>query len=226
LNIWRNAGMNKKVKNISIKEENGLAVVNVVFSLPDVNTDYNLTYTVQPDGSLTINADWSTDRSDLPEMMRFGMSFVLPGEYDDFTWYGRGPLENYQDRNTATFMGQYSGKVADQFYPYIRPQENGNKTDVRWATLTNSNGSGLRIEGAQPLNVTALDVQISDLDPGTSKHQQHNSDVHHSGWRTYLNVDLVQRGLGGDNSWGARPHEPYQLKDKAYSYSFTLSPIR
>lgn len=226
LNIWRNAGMNKKVKSFNVKEENGSAVVAIVFSLPDVNTDYNLTYTVQPDGSIMINADWNTDRTDLPEMMRFGMSFVLPGEFNDFSWYGRGPLENYSDRNTATFMGEYSGKVSDQFYPYIRPQENGNKTDVRWATLTNSNGAGLRIEGAQPLNVTALDVQISDLDPGTSKHQQHNSDVHHSGWRTYLNVDLVQRGLGGDNSWGARPHEPYQLKEKAYSYTFTLEPVR
>ncbi len=226
LNVWRNAGTNKKVKSIEVKETDGSAIVAIKFSLPDVNTDYSLTYTVQPDGKLTINADWSTDRTDLPEMMRFGMSFVLPGEFNDFTWYGRGPLENYQDRNTATFMGQYSGKVADQFYPYIRPQETGNKTDVRWATLTNSQGIGLRIEGAQPLNVTALDVQISDLDPGTSKHQLHNSDVHHSGWRTYLNVDLLQRGLGGDNSWGARPHEPYQLKEKAYSYTFTLEPVR
>ncbi|MDE6123237.1 MAG: hypothetical protein K2F76_08335, partial [Duncaniella dubosii] len=96
---------------------------------------------------------------------------------------------------------------------------------VRWATLTDDTGFGIKVSGHQPLNVSALDVTPDDLDPGMKKSQMHNSDVRHSRHNVYLNVDLAQRGLGGDNSWGRGPHKEYLLNDKSYNYSFTISPV-
>ena len=224
LNAWRNAADNRKVVSVDCKQENGLYNVVAKYRMPEVASNYTVTYTVYPDGKLAVNSDLQGSE-DTPEMMRFGMQFPMDKSFENFTWYGRGPWENYSDRNTSSFMGVWNGKVADQFYPYIRPQENGNKTDVRWATLTDNNGFGLRVYGIQPLNISALDVTPDDLDPGMSKHQFHNSDVIHDRDRVYLNVDLAQRGLGGDDSWGRGPHKPYELKDKAYSYKFLLEPI-
>ena len=224
-NLWRTAGENRQLKSIDVKETDGKAVVTVLYTMPDATSDYKLIYTIKPDGSTDVNADWSTNRTDLPELMRFGLTFTVPSWMDNFSWYGRGPLENYSDRFTASFVGEYSGKVTDQYFEYIRPQESGNKTDVRWASLTGNDGNGILITGHQPLNVSALDVETSTLDPGTSKHQMHSSDVVRSSDKIYLHVDLLQRGLGGDNSWGNSPHAPYRMFDKAYSYSFTITPI-
>lgn len=123
-------------------------------------------------------------------------------------------------------MGEWSASVGEQYYPYIRPQESGNKTDVRRATLTDNAGFGIRVDGCQPLNVSALDVTPADLDPGMKKHNMHNSDVRHSRSTVYLNIDLAQRGLGGDNSWGSRPHDSYRLVDQEYQYSFIISPVK
>lgn len=227
-NVWRYAAENRKLEKATLTyiDADGVRVPVISFSynLPDVTSAYSVAYRIMPDGRVEVKSAWETDRKDLPELMRFGMRFTLPGNMDNFTWYGRGPEENYSDRNTAAFMGVWSGKVADQFYPYIRPQETGNKTDVRWATLTDNSGFGVKIEADSPLNVSALDVLPEDLDPGMEKHQMHNSDVRHRG-EVFLNVDLMQRGLGGDNSWGARPHKPYRMQEKSYSYSYTISPV-
>ncbi|MFL5810401.1 MAG: beta-galactosidase small subunit, partial [Flavisolibacter sp.] len=160
---------------------------------------------------------------DLPELPRFGMRMQLSPQFDKLKYYGRGPWENYSDRNTASFMGLYSDRVANQFtWSYIRPQEGGYKTDVRWLTLTNENGSGLKIEGIQPICFSAINNTTEDLDPGLTKKQQHPTDIK-PGKNIYLNVDLKQRGVGGDNSWGALPHDQYRLLDKKYSYSYVIS---
>ena len=184
-----------------------------------------LSYTIHPAGRLGVESTLHADSDHMPELMRFGLRLPLDRSKDNFRWYGRGPWENYSDRNTASFMGIWEGKVDDQFYPYIRPQETGNKTDVRWATLTDDTGFGIKVSGRQPLNVSALDVTPDDLDPGMKKSQMHTSDVHHSRHNVYLNVDLAQRGLGGDNSWGRGPHKEYLLNDKSYNYSFIISPV-
>ena len=227
-NVWRYAAENRKLENAVLTYENadGVSVptVRCSYRLPDVTSPYTTTYRILPDGRIEVISAWETDRSDLPELMRFGMRLTLPGNMDNFRWYGRGPEENYSDRHTASFMGVWEGKVADQFYPYIRPQETGNKTDVRWATLTDDAGFGIHVESDTPLNVSALDVLPEDLDPGMEKRQMHNSDVCHRS-EVFLNIDLMQRGLGGDTSWGARPHKPYRIQDKAYSYSYILSPV-
>ncbi len=224
LNAWRNAADNRRVVSVSRTEADGLHNIVAKYRLPEVASDYTITYTVYPDGKLAVKSDLQGS-DDTPEMMRFGMQLPMEKKFENFAWYGRGPWENYSDRNTASFMGVWTGKVADQFYPYIRPQENGNKTDVRWASLTDNEGFGLKVYGAQALNVSALDVTPDILDPGMHKHQMHNSDVRHDRYNVYLNVDLAQRGLGGDDSWGRGPHKPYELKDKAYSYSFLIEPI-
>ena len=122
-------------------------------------------------------------------------------------------------------MGIYKSKVRDQYVSYIRPQENGNKTDVRWLTLTDAAGQGIRVSGLQPLSVSALDVPIDDLDSGEKIDQRHSSDVHPDRNRVYLQVDLAQRGVGGDNSWGAQPHHPHRLTADSYSYGFVISPV-
>lgn len=223
LNVWRCAGENRNVKSVTAAEEDGLFKVTVNYRLPDVSSDYAIVYTINNDGVILVQVDWKAD-SDVPELMRFGVRLTLPGAYDKFSWYGRGPQENYSDRNTASFMGIWYGTVAEQFYPYIRPQETGNKTDVRWAALTDGS-RGIVVWGNQPLNVSALDVLPEDLDPGMGKKQMHNSDVRHHGDRVFFNIDLLQRGVGGDNSWGAQPHEQYRHYDKALSYSFVIVPI-
>ncbi len=200
-------------------------MITARYTLPDAGgSAYTNTYTIYPDGTVKVKADWHKDRQ-VPEMMRFGMRMALPKSYENFSWYGRGPWENYSDRNTASFMGIWDGKVADQYYPYIRPQESGNKTDVRWATLTDDAGYGIKVWGQQPLNITALDFTAESIDPGFNKGQRHNSDVVRDRNQVYLNVDLVQRGLGGDNSWGRPPHTPYRLNASDYSYTYYISPL-
>lgn len=224
LNAWRCAGENRKVKSVIAFDSPDAFKVTVNYRLADVSSDYVVTYTVNNSGEITVTADWRAD-GDALELMRFGMRMTLPGEFDNFKWYGRGPQENYSDRNRASFMGIWESTVVEQFYPYVRPQETGNKTDVRWATLTDNSGIGIKVTGRQPLNVSALDVLPEDLDPGINKLQMHNSDVAHHSDRVFFNVDLCQRGLGGDNSWGAQPHGKYRLRASKMSYSFVISPV-
>ena len=222
LNVWRAAGKNKLVKNIELDEQGHAVVITVDYLLTDISSDYKTVYTVLPNGMVKVSVSWKAGSINLPEMPRFGMQMQLNNEYHNFKYYGRGPWENYSDRKTASFIGIYESSVASQAVEYIRPQENGNKTDVRWLTLTNDKGEGFKIEGMQPLSVKASNNPAEDLDPGFTKKQQHPSNVipRH---QIYLNVDLMQRGVGGDNSWGAMPHNPYLLLAQEYRYSYTIS---
>jgi beta-galactosidase len=223
-NIWRTAGDNTSLKNIEVKEEQGKVLIIADIILKDVASDYRIVYTMALDGSVTVNISYKAGINELPEMPRFGSIMTLSREYDNFTWYGRGPWENYTDRNTASLIGVYSSKVADQYTPYTRPQENGYKTDVRWLTLTNNNGDGIRIEGMQPLCVSALNNFPEDFDPGLTKKYRHINDITPRR-EVVLCVDLAQRGVGGDNSWGAYPHKQYRLEAKEYSYGFVIRPV-
>ncbi len=224
-NAWRYAAENRRMVSADLKTFGNDIVVQTVYRLEDVPSLYTVTYTIHPSGTVYIVADWRADSDHAPELLRFGMTMKLGASYDNFKWYGRGPWENYSDRNTSSFMGLWSGKVADQYYPYIRPQESGAKTDVRWASLTDAAGYGLKVSGLQPLTVSALDVTPADLDPGMKKHNMHNSDVRHDRGTVYFYIDMAQRGLGGDDSWGRGPHDPYRLVAPAYSYSYTISPV-
>jgi beta-galactosidase len=224
-NVWRTAGMNRDLKNIKIEEKNNTVVVTADFLLKDLNSDYQLVYTISGDGSVKVDVSYKAGSDNLPNMPRFGMVLRLSGDYDKFTYYGRGPWENYNDRNSASFLGINNSDVADQYVPYIRPQENGYKTDLRWMSLTNRDGYGLKVKGLQPLSGSALHFESADFDPGLTKKQQNASDIHPR-QDVYLHIDLEQCGVGGDNSWGAWTHKQYRLEDKAYSYSFILKPVK
>lgn len=222
LRLWEVAGDNTRYNYLGSEEKDGNIAVKYECKLSAIEAKVDLTYTVNKDGSLTINADYKALSDNLPDMMRFGMIMTLPREYNDFAWYGRGPHENYIDRKHDTFMGVWKGKVEDQAFSYYRPQETGNKTDVRWLTLTNGQNKGIRVEGGQPLSVSATNYKPEDLDPGRTKKQQHWSDVLPRN-EVVLCVDLFQRGVAGLDSWGARPLSKYSFTDKEYSYNFTIS---
>ncbi len=226
LGIWRTAHINRIVKNVEVGDQTNVGLpMKVSYELAGINVPYTVEYFIQNDGSVRVTASIDMTGRNLPELPRFGMRMQLPMQYDSLTYYGRGPWENYSDRNTASFVGVYGDRVANQFtWNYIRPQEAGNKTDARWLTLTNNNGQGLRIEGLQPLSFEAINVVTEDLDPGLTKKQQHPTDVKQKN-NVLLHIDLKQRGVGGDNSWGALPHEKYRLLDKKYTYSYTISAI-
>ncbi|WP_426090440.1 glycoside hydrolase family 2 TIM barrel-domain containing protein [Flavobacterium sp. DSR3-2] len=222
-NVWRTVGRFSSLDTMEIKEVGDKTIVVTRLFLKDVASYYTITYTMDSDGGLTVQNSFKAGNNPLAEMPRFGMLFSLKKEFDNFSYYGRGPWENYQDRNTSSLKGIYESKVADQYVPYTRPQENGYKTDVRWLTLTNNSGNGIEIEGLQPLGVSALHNYPEDFDPGLTKKYRHTNDITPRN-EVVICVDLAQRGLGGDNSWGAMPHEQYQLKDKEYSYGFIIKP--
>ncbi|MGF2411044.1 MAG: glycoside hydrolase family 2 TIM barrel-domain containing protein, partial [Ferruginibacter sp.] len=226
LGIWRSAHQNKKVKTVTAGEQNseGLSV-KVAYELTGIAVPYSIEYFIQNDGSIKVTASMDMTGRDLPELPRFGMRMQLPGWYDSLQYYGRGPFENYSDRNTASFVGLYNDNVKNQFTSnYIRPQESGYKTDTRWLSLTNKKGSGILIEGIQPICFSALGHSTESLDPGMTKKQQHPSDVRPDN-NVYVQIDYKQRGVGGDDSWGALPHNQYRLLDKKYTYSYIIKLI-
>ena len=225
LRQWEAAGHNIIYTYKGTQDKNGAIAFLYQAKLRGMDATVDLTYTINQDGSLTINADYKASSNDVLEMMRFGMIMSLSGDQNNFTWYGRGPHENYVDRNQDAFMGVWTGEVKDQAYAYYRPQETGNKTDVRWLTLTGRNGRGIEVKGAQPLSVSATNYRPEDLDAGITKKQQHWSDVKPRR-ETILCVDLFQRGVAGLNSWGASPLNEYRFSGKEYSYGYTIRVIR
>jgi beta-galactosidase len=223
LGIWRNAHEGRKIKSIHIGEQDkdGL-LIRVNYELT-IAVPYEIIYRIRNDGSIAVTASMDMTGRELPELPRFGMRMQLPGIYDSLVYYGRGPWENYIDRKSSAFIGLYRDNAKDQYYKgYIRPQESGYKTDTRWLSLADRSGNGIRIEGLQPLCFSAIDHSVESLDPGLTKKQQHPTDLPPD-QHIYLSIDLGQRGVGGDNSWGALPHDEYRLLGKKYSYGFVIS---
>ncbi|MBO5882763.1 MAG: DUF4981 domain-containing protein [Alistipes sp.] len=221
-NVWRTN--RRKALGATVEEYDDKLVVSGKFYLVDAPSFYTQTYTFRADGSLQVEVEWQRDGEYVPELPRFGMRMILPADYKHFTFYGRGPWENYSDRCESSFIGLYKQSTDEQLFPYVRPQESGNKSDVRWLELTNDMGTGIRIEGLQSLSVSAMPHRSEDLDPGMTKKQMHYSDIEPRR-EVVLHVDLVQRGLGGDNTWGATPHDPYRLTADKYSYGYIIRPI-
>jgi len=225
LRLWEVAGDNVRYNYIGSEEKDGNISVKYECKLSAIEAKVDIIYRVNKDGSLTIDSHYKALSDNLPEMMRFGMIMTLNKDTNDFTWYGRGPHENYIDRNSDTFMGIWNDKVEDQAFSYYRPQETGNKTDVRWFTLKNKYGKGIMINGVQPLSVSTTNYKPEDLDPGRTKKQQHWSDVLPRK-EVVLCVDLFQRGLAGLDSWGAKPFDPYRFQEKEYRYSYVISVVK
>jgi len=218
---WRGIADKRSDPEVSIAEQSpGKVVIIAASQLNDRAAEYTTTYTVLPDGRVTVRADLTINAADAPELPRFGMKLALTGSLQQMTWLGRGPQETYWDRKTGAFVGLYSGTVMDQYTPYIRPQENGNKTDVRWVALQDDRGLGLLVVGGQLLEVNAHHYLEDNMD----ERVRHTLDVPFQNI-TELCIDLHQQGVGGDNSWGDPVHDKYRLLDKAYTYSFTLLPV-
>lgn len=222
-NVWRTN--RRATVDVVVEEYENRLVVRGEYYLVDAPSKYITTYTFMADGALKVEVEWEREGEFVPELLRFGMRMIFPQNYKSFTFYGRGPWENYSDRCESAFLGIYEQSTDEQLFPYVRPQESGNKTDVRWLELTNAKGAGVRIEGLQPLSVSAMPYRSEDLDPGLGmKKQMHYSDIEPRR-EVVLNVDLAQRGLGGDNSWGLSPHDQYRLTADRYEYGYIIRPI-
>ncbi|MBQ8492796.1 MAG: DUF4981 domain-containing protein [Alistipes sp.] len=222
-NVWRtNRG---RIIDSSVEEFEDRVVVRSVRELVDAPSLFTTTYTFMADGALKVEVVWERKGEFVPELMRLGMRMIFPQNYKNFTFYGRGPWENYSDRQESSLLGIYEQSTDEQLFPYVRPQESGNKTDVRWLELTNDKGVGVRVEGLQPLSVSAMPYRSEDLDPGLGmKKQMHYSDIEPRR-EVVLHVDYAQRGLGGDNSWGMSPHDQYRLTGDRYEYGYIIRPI-
>ncbi|GAA3577621.1 glycoside hydrolase family 2 TIM barrel-domain containing protein [Snuella lapsa] len=246
---WKKASLFSKVSNTALKTlDNGDVVLNVIYTLPGVDTSFNSVYTIKSSGVVFIE-NTLNETSYSADIPRVGMRMQLPKQYDNMTYFGRGPWENYQDRKAAAFIDLYQSKVADQYVPYIRPQENGYKTDVRWVALSNKNNSGLLVVAKNPkkgLGISALHMPNEDFDTtqgidygGNQKideayqidgipevnSSKHTIDIKEQDL-VQLNIDLEQRGVGGDDSWYAKPQEQYMIKgDTKHQYSFYLVPF-
>ena len=197
------------------------AVVESRFSLRSVNAFYSLLHEVFGDGTVAVSARLSGVDEDLPEMPRFGALLTLPESLTQVEWYGRGPHENYWDRRTGAAVGRYRTAVSDLAHPYVRPQETGTRTDVRWAALTDETGAGLLVIGLPHLSFSALPYRISDLDGGETKSRTHWAELEPRKEIT-LTLDHRQTGVGGDDSWGAVPHREYTLWPQNLEYRFLM----
>ena len=161
---------------------------------------------------------------EVSDMFRFGMQIVMPKSFDRVRYYGRGPVENYADRKDSQFIGLYDQSVSEQFYPYIRPQETGTKSDLRWWQVTDAAGKGLEIKADAPFSASALHYTQESLDEGPRKNNLHSPEIPEADLTNVL-VDKVQMGLGCVNSWGALPLEKYRLPYGDYTFTFLLSPL-
>lgn len=196
-----------------------------LFQLEGVQIDYSLRYEITTSGSLRFIGKCLATDQELPELPRFGMQFLLPAAMQNLRWFGRGPHENYIDRNTSAFIGLHESEVIQQYHPYIRPQENGHKTDTYWLELSDANGAGWLIKGNPKFEFSAQQYLIDDFDMGSASNPfKHTIDLK-AGDFVSLQVDYRQMGVGGDDSWGAPIHDQYKLFFKDYQFSFELTPL-
>jgi beta-galactosidase len=208
------------------KAADGNLVVRSTYSLGGVDGTIAVTYTLNSRGDIHVRNELAGISDTLPRIPRLGNNLVLKPAYDQVEWYGRGPHENYQDRKTGALVGRYQSAVSELLYPYIRPQENGYRTDVREVILKNKHGHGIAFAAAENLLSFSAHHQLnSDFDAGNQKLQRHTYDVPVRPL-VNLNIDFMQMGVGGDNSWGATPHEEYMIKPGSYSYGFIIKPLR
>ena len=244
---WKKASLFSKVNSLNAaKLKDGAVELKVVYDLPGVNTTFEATYVIYGNGVIKVNniLNESKYKGDIP---RVGMRMQIPKQYENMAYFGRGPWENYQDRKSAAFIDLYQSKVKDQYVPYVRPQENGYKTDVRWVALTNSNDSGFLFVAMNPtkgIGVSALHMPNEDFDTTAGldyggkiekayqidgihgrNASKHINDIKEQNL-VQLNIDLDQRGVAGDNSWGAMPQKEYLINsNEKHPYGFYMIPF-
>lgn len=226
LGFWRSAHHMLKLDTVLVQQNNGQLIFDCNYTLLGVGATYTTRYEILSNAAIKVTSSIDLKNKPLPEMPRFGMRMNVPKTYQNIDFYGRGPWENYSDRKTAAFVGVYQQKANEQFVAnYIRPQENGYKTDIRWVKLYDEKNHGIKVTGLQPFCFSALPYIAEDLDPGVTKKQRHPSDLNEKNFLS-VHIDLNQRGVGGDDSWGALPHAPFLLKKNTYTYSYIIEPIQ
>ena len=221
--VWKSPEM--KLKELDV-EDNG---AEATFELPAVKATLKLTYTLTAEGEVVIRQQLDADdEAKVAPMFRYGMQLQMPQAYNSVKYYGRGPVENYCDRHDSEFLGVYEAKVADEYFPYVRPQESGNHTDVRWFRVLNADGLGLEFYAGAPIEVSALNYLTEDLDDGPVKDKvigRHSGDLMERPL-TQVHIQQRQMGLGCVNSWGAWPREEYMLPYRDYDFTYVIKPVR
>lgn len=222
--VWRQPEW--KLTSLKNRMENDLAVIEAEYAMPAVGGKLTLTYVVNNEGSVKVTQTLAADKAQqVPDLFRFGMQLRMPAAYSHIEYYGRGPGENYSDRNHGARLGHYRQTVAEQFYPYVRPQETGTKTDIRRWKLLDAAGNGLLFTAEAPFSASALNYTIESLDEGLEKIQRHSPEVEKSPFTNFC-IDKMQMGLGCVTSWGALPLPQYRLPYGDYSFTFLMTPVK
>lgn len=222
---WKNPQMN--LKNIDVKKDKKTNSVTILtsFDMPEVQGQMDITYVVFANtGAVKVTEDFkATEGAKVSDMFRFGMLMQMPYTMEKSNYYGRGPIENYSDRKDCMRIGVYTDDADNQYFPYIRPQESGTKSDIRWWKQTDATGLGLQVKSCTPFYASAIHFDTEELDDGDDKEQRHSSDLKKSKF-TNLFLDSAHMGVGGENSWGAWPLEKYRVHYGNKTFTFTLIP--
>jgi beta-galactosidase len=225
LRKWRNAYQEARILDSRIIETTSGYDIYFKKNLLDSEATVEQLFSVFTDGSVKVNTHFIPIKNTYKLLMRFGNDLKLNPMINQIQFYGRGPWENYWDRNTASFLGEYKQTLDHQYFPYARPQESGNKSGVRWVTLTNSKGKGLRFEMIDStLNFSALPYSLDDLDPGVNKKQYHSGELVKRK-EIYMHLDLNQTGVQGIDSWGSQPLNQYILPFRDQQYTYWIKPL-
>ena len=223
--VWKNPQMN--LKNIDVKKDKKANTVTIVtsFDMPEVQGQMDITYLVFANtGAVKVTEDFkATEGTKVSDMFRFGMLLQMPYSMEKSTYYGRGPIENYSDRKDCMRIAIYNDDADNQYFPYIRPQESGTKSDIRWWKQTDATGLGLQVKSCAPFYASALHFDTEELDDGDEKEQRHSFDLKKSKF-TNLFLDAAHMGVGGENSWGAWPLEKYRVHYGNKTFNFVLIP--
>lgn len=222
MKIWRSPRF--KLKSIKTEADNGLVKIFTVIEMPDAQALLSIDYVINNVGEVDVRYTFdASENAELPIMMRMGMRLDSPAEFDRIKFYGRGPAENYCDRKASTFIGRYQQLVEDQYYPYIRPQESGTHSDLRWWHLSQVSGWGVTVVSDSAFSASALPYSTEALDEGWAKHQTHSPEVVSDGL-THVCIDKHQMGLGCIDSWKTLPKKEYLVPYADYTFRFKLVP--
>ena len=224
MRVWRNPQMN--LKSFDKSESKDSVVLTANFEMPEVKAELMLRYCINAAGEVAVTQKMTTDKeAKVADLFRYGMQLQMPASFSKLEYYGRGPEENYIDRHSSSFIGKYEANVKDEYYPYVRPQESGNHTDIRYFSIFNpSTGKGITFEGYAPMECSAIPYLVEDLDAGIEKEHawgQHSGDLVEKGL-VQLHIQQRQFGLGCIDSWGASPMEKYRMHYQDRCFSFVI----
>lgn len=224
MRVWKNPQMN--LKSFDKNESKDSVVLTANFEMPEVKAELMLRYRINAAGEVTVTEKMTTDKeAKVADLFRYGMQLQMPASFSKLEYYGRGPEENYIDRHSSSFIGKYEANVKDEYYPYVRPQESGNHTDIRYFSIFNpTTGKGITFEGYAPMECSAIPYLVEDLDAGIEKEHawgQHSGDLVEKGL-VQLHIQQRQFGLGCIDSWGSSPMEKYRMHYQDRCFSFVI----